>query len=42
MSKEVENTLLRIFEEQGNKTTEEAKQYMEQLKKENRYEKDVY
>jgi sulfite reductase (NADPH) flavoprotein alpha-component len=42
MSKDVEHTLLQIIEEHGKKTTEEAHQYLEQLKKEGRYEKDVY
>lgn len=42
MSKDVEQTLLQIIEEQGKKTSEEAHQYLEQLKKEGRYEKDVY
>ncbi|MBC7889285.1 MAG: flavodoxin domain-containing protein [Ferruginibacter sp.] len=42
MSADVENTLLRIFEQQGNKTSEEAKKYLEQLEEEGRYEKDVY
>jgi sulfite reductase (NADPH) flavoprotein alpha-component len=42
MSKDVENTLLQIIEEQGHKTNEEAKQYLAQLDKEGRYEKDVY
>ncbi len=42
MSKEVEETLLQIFSEQGKKTDEESKQYLEQLKQEGRYEKDVY
>jgi sulfite reductase (NADPH) flavoprotein alpha-component len=42
MSRDVEQTLLQIIREQGKKTEEEAKQYLEQLKKENRYEKDVY
>ena len=42
MSKDVEQTLLQVIEEQGKKTTEEAHQYLEQLKKEGRYEKDVY
>lgn len=42
MSKDVELALLEIIEKQGNKTSEEAKQYLEQLKKEGRYEKDVY
>lgn len=42
MSKEVEETLLNIFEEQGKKSGDEAKQYLELLKQEGRYEKDVY
>lgn len=42
MSKDVENTLLQIFEEQGKKTKEDAKKYLEQIKEENRYHKDVY
>ncbi len=42
MSKDVELALLEIIELQGSKTSEEAKQYLEQLKKEGRYEKDVY
>lgn len=42
MSKDVENTLLQIITKQGNKTIEEAKKYLEQMKDEKRYEKDVY
>lgn len=42
MSKDVENTLIKILETEGNKTSEEAKQYIEKLKDEGRYEKDVY
>ncbi|MEP7110753.1 MAG: flavodoxin domain-containing protein [Ferruginibacter sp.] len=42
MSVDVENTLLRIIEQQGNKTGEEAIKYLEQLEEEGRYEKDVY
>jgi sulfite reductase (NADPH) flavoprotein alpha-component len=42
MGKDVENTLLQIIAEQGNKTVEEAKKYLEQLKDEGKYEKDVY
>jgi sulfite reductase (NADPH) flavoprotein alpha-component len=42
MSNDVENTLLRIIEQQGNKTTEEAKQFLEHLEEAGRYEKDVY
>ncbi len=42
MSHDVEKTLLRIIEQQGNKTSEEAVQYLEQLEDQGRYEKDVY
>ena len=42
MSIQVEHTLLQIIEREGNKSPEDAKLYLEQLKKENRYEKDVY
>jgi sulfite reductase (NADPH) flavoprotein alpha-component len=42
MSADVENALLQIIEQHGNKTTEEAKKYLEQLEEEGRYEKDVY
>ncbi len=42
MSHDVEKTLLTIIEQQGNKTSEEAKKYLEQLEEEGRFEKDVY
>ena len=42
MSIDVENTLLQIIQEQGNKTGEEAKHYLELMEEEGRYEKDVY
>ena len=42
MSVDVENTLLKIIEQQGNKTSEEAKKFLEQMEVEGRYEKDVY
>jgi sulfite reductase (NADPH) flavoprotein alpha-component len=42
MSTDVENVLLQIIEQHGNKTNEEAKHYLEQLEEEGRYEKDVY
>jgi sulfite reductase (NADPH) flavoprotein alpha-component len=42
MSKDVEATLLNIIATEGKKTAEESKAYLEQLKKEGRYEKDVY
>jgi len=42
MGKDVENALLQIIMEQGRKTAEEAKKYLEQMKDAGRYEKDVY
>ena len=42
MSRDVEQTLIKILGEQGNKTPEEAKKYLHQLKEAGRYEKDVY
>ncbi|MCW3107604.1 MAG: sulfite reductase [Segetibacter sp.] len=42
MSIDVENTLLQILEKFGNKSTEEAIQFVEQIKDEGRYLKDVY
>jgi sulfite reductase (NADPH) flavoprotein alpha-component len=42
MSADVEDTLMQIVAKHGNKTTEEAIQFVEQLKDESRYLKDVY
>jgi sulfite reductase (NADPH) flavoprotein alpha-component len=42
MSKDVENALVQIISEQGSKSADDAKKYIEQLKKEGRFEKDVY
>ncbi|WP_394767005.1 sulfite reductase flavoprotein subunit alpha [Ferruginibacter sp.] len=42
MSIDVENTLLEIIQQQGNKTKEEATHYLELMEEEGRYEKDVY
>ncbi len=42
MSADVENTLLEIIQQQGNKSIEEAKKYLELMEEEGRYEKDVY
>lgn len=42
MSVDVENTLLHIIAQQGNKTAVEAKKYVEHLEEQGRYEKDVY
>jgi len=42
MSHDVEKTLLHIIRDAGNKTAEEAVAYLDQMKKEDRYHKDVY
>jgi sulfite reductase (NADPH) flavoprotein alpha-component len=42
MSMDVENTLINIIQEVGNKTIEEAEAFVAQLKEEGRYLKDVY
>ncbi|MFN8253269.1 MAG: flavodoxin domain-containing protein [Ferruginibacter sp.] len=42
MSTDVEETLLQIIQQHGNKTVEEAKQYLHKMEEEGRYEKDVY
>lgn len=42
MSVDVEHALLEIIQQQGNKSLEEAKQYLELMEEEGRYEKDVY
>ena len=42
MAKDVEATLLQIIEKEGNKTEEEAKEYLEKLRSEKRYQRDVY
>jgi sulfite reductase (NADPH) flavoprotein alpha-component len=42
MSRDVEKAILHIIETQGNKSVEEANEYLENLKKEGRYQKDVY
>ena len=42
MSKDVEQALLKIIEMQGKKSPAEANEYLENLKKEGRYQKDVY
>jgi sulfite reductase (NADPH) flavoprotein alpha-component len=42
MSQEVEDTLLYIVREYGGKSEPDAKAYLENLKKEGRYQKDVY
>jgi sulfite reductase (NADPH) flavoprotein alpha-component len=42
MSEDVERALLQIIMNRGNKTQEQAQDYLNQLKEEGRYEKDVY
>ena len=42
MSIDVENTLLHIIEQRGSRSKEEAIQYLDQMKEDGRYMKDVY
>ena len=42
MSVDVEDTLMQIVQKFGNKTIEQSVQFVEQLKDESRYLKDVY
>lgn len=42
MSNDVEIAILQVFEKFGGKTTEAAKAYLEQMKKDGRYQKEVY
>jgi sulfite reductase (NADPH) flavoprotein alpha-component len=42
MARDVQNTLLRIFETEGGMTEEKALEYLKQLKKEKRFQTDVY
>lgn len=42
MAQDVESALLQIIEQQGNKSQEEAKEYLNQLRHEKRYQRDVY
>jgi len=42
MAKDVNDTLLDIISTQGNKTAEEAAEYLAALKKDKRYQRDVY
>ena len=42
MAKDVETTLLALVAEHGNKTEEQAKEYVTNLRKSKRYQKDVY
>ncbi len=42
MAKDVDATLRRIIEKAGNKSPETAGDYMEKLKADKRYKRDVY
>ena len=42
MAKDVDAQLLNIVQKQGGKTPEEAAEYVENLKKQKRYKRDVY
>ncbi|OKY27259.1 assimilatory sulfite reductase (NADPH) flavoprotein subunit [Thalassotalea sp. PP2-459] len=42
MAKDVETALIDIIAEQGNKTAEQAEQYLKDLRNDKRYQKDVY
>ena len=42
MAKDVHNTLIDIIAQQGQKTEEEAEEYLNQLRSEKRYQRDVY
>jgi sulfite reductase (NADPH) flavoprotein alpha-component len=42
MAKDVDATLRKIVQEQGGKTLEQANEYVENLKREKRYKRDVY
>lgn len=42
MAKDVENALLAIIQQHGDKSAEQAKQYLSELRKAKRYQKDVY
>lgn len=42
MAADVDQTLLRIIEQQGQKTAEESKAYLNELKQQKRYQRDVY
>ncbi|GAL08404.1 sulfite reductase [NADPH] flavoprotein alpha-component [Photobacterium aphoticum] len=42
MAKDVHDALLTIAEQQGQQTREQAEQYLNELRKSKRYQKDVY
>ncbi|MEK4495279.1 assimilatory sulfite reductase (NADPH) flavoprotein subunit [Ureibacillus sp. FSL W8-0352] len=42
MAKDVQETLLQIIQQEGNKSEEDALEYLEELRKQKRYQRDVY
>lgn len=42
MAKDVQETIIQIIQKQGNKSREEAEAYLEELRKQKRYQRDVY
>lgn len=42
MAKDVHQALMTVIEQQGNKTREQAEQYLNDLRKDKRYQRDVY
>jgi sulfite reductase (NADPH) flavoprotein alpha-component len=42
MVADVENTIVQLIEQQSGRSPEEARQYLEQMKIDRRYMKDVY
>ena len=42
MAKDVQQALIEIIREQGNKSLEEAEQYLTELRQAQRYQRDVY
>lgn len=42
MAKDVQEAIVQIIQEQGNKSEEEAREYLEELRKQKRYQRDVY
>ncbi|WP_318500380.1 assimilatory sulfite reductase (NADPH) flavoprotein subunit [Photobacterium leiognathi] len=42
MAKDVHQALITVIEQQGNKTREQAEQYLNDLRKDKRYQRDVY
>lgn len=42
MAKDVQETLLQIIQQEGNKSEEDALEYLEDLRKQKRYQRDVY